>query len=1401
MFRYLPIFCVLIGSPFAHAALFELKDGDRVALLGDAFIEREQYEGWIELAATTDFADRNVTFRNLGWSGDTPAGASRCGLSLLQAGLEPAGEGWRQLVKQLETYKPSVLITGYGMAASLPGGETPEEFRKDFERLLDQAKGMRVIVLGTPPRFLRDGETNETANVSTRRDALAAINRKMKEVAAARNLSFVGLDGLEEKSGLSDDGIHLNGDGYQAVAREIEKQLGWSPAKWGEGTQAAALRRAILRKNEWFFDRSRPANMAYIFGFRKAEQGRNAGEIEAFDKLVAEEDSRIAQMRDLSTGVILPEPPLQTESLVATHTPQPHPKFTVADGFEVTLWAENPLLHKPTQMNFDAQGRLWVTSSETYPQVEVGQTPNDKVLVIEDSDGDGKADRSTVFAEGMMMPTAVLPGDGGCYVAQSTDLLHFTDTDGDGKADTKRRVLSGFGTEDTHHNLHTLRRGPDGKLWMNQSIYTRSDTETPGGVMRLRSGGIMRFDPRNDHLETVFYGWCNPWGHQFDRYGQSFVTDGAGGGGINWAVPGAMYFTYANAGRILDSISPGSYPKFCGLEIIESPVFPDDWQGTMITCDFRAHRVVRFAVAEQGSGYAAQEVGDLLRTEDVNFRPIDVKLGPEGALYIADWSNPIINHGEVDFRDPRRDREHGRIWRVTKKGAALAPKVNLATMDDAGLLARLTSDQRYLREQAMTVLMERKPSAELDTAVAAWQEGAAYGRARLAALWLAQGRNRPDLTLLGKALADPDGRVRAAAVRVAGDWLREIGPEKSMSVMGSAVKDSNPRVRLEGVRVLAELSGPEAMNTAFLVLGQPMDRFLEYALWLNFRDHGDEWLAAVMDGRLSETPHGALEFALANLPPERGLDGIRKLMPQPLPRDGKGPWIALATNAGAPPMLGVIFNQVLEKGFDMPAMVVALRGLESAVSQKQITLPGDVLKLRGLFDPSSPEVATAALRLAGAMKAEGLLADLIADAAIPTLQAAAIDALSNFESPAARDALIEITNSDAKAEVKRHSALALARHHRAASIAAIRQCLTSFADVAEARAFWQQLLSTSGMTAELAQSFREQPLNATVAALNLPAVPDIDENAGILEVLRQQAGSAKAAGTTPESIQRLAKLAAEKGDASRGEMIFRQPTIACTACHAIGGAGGKVGPDMTSIGASAPLDYLVESVLLPGAKVKEGYHSVVVETRDGRTLMGRLVSSGGGNVVLGLASGETITLADEAVIKRTDSGSLMPANLIASLDEQQQLDLFKFLSQLGRPGEFDATKSRSPRVWGVLPIHGALPDGAVAGDSKLPWAVVNGTVNGRLLAADVLALAGEAKEVMAAARFELAEAGNIVLSLPDGPKPTAIWVDGKPVESGSMALEAGPHVVVVRYSADQRDFRLECSDVTFLPAW
>ncbi|MEL7265557.1 MAG: PVC-type heme-binding CxxCH protein, partial [Planctomycetota bacterium] len=336
------------------------------------------------------------------------------------------------------------------------------------------------------------------------------------------------------------------------------------------------------------------------------------------------------------------------------------------DGAAVNLFAANPAISKPVQFNFDADGSLWIASSKTYPQIQPGQGAQDEIIVLRDSDGDGVHDQRTVFADGLLIPTGVIPdGTGGAYVADSTRLLHLTDNNNDGVADRRQTLLSGFGTEDTHHLLHTLRFGPDGCLYFNQSIYIHSHVETPYGIRRLDGGGIWRYDPKTGQLNVLCKGFVNPWGHVFDDHGESFVTDGAFFEGINYVFPDAVFVTSPGASRWLAGMNPGS-PKHCGLGILSGTHIPESWNGQFITSDFRGHRVCRFDVrAGQGSGYISRQKPEVLTSSDVAFRPIGARMGPDGAIYVADWANPIIQHGEVDFRDPRRDRVSGRIWRIS----------------------------------------------------------------------------------------------------------------------------------------------------------------------------------------------------------------------------------------------------------------------------------------------------------------------------------------------------------------------------------------------------------------------------------------------------------------------------------------------------------------------------------------------------------------------------------------------------------------------------------------------------------------------------------------------------------------------------------------------------------------
>ena len=950
---------------------FELHGGDRVVLVGDTLIEREQESGWLETEMAADFADRHFIVRNIGWSADTPAGASRASFDF----ADPK-KAFDLLATQIAQGKPTVVVLGYGMASSFSGQAGLDQFKSDLNRLIDTVQAeasneVRFVVLSP----IRHQELPPPLpNPSSHNAQLSLYTGALREIAARRGFPFVDLHDWKPTlcaRDLTDDGIHLTPDGYRCMASEVARQLGWPAhlAKAGK-TLVNGLRQAIIRKNHLFFDRWRPQNETYLFGFRKHEQGQNAHEIPEFDPLVQAEDDSIAYFQDLLLAGAKSAPRQTPVSPAAVHPliPQPLPDFTIAPGFEVNLWAESPLLAKPIQMNFDPQGRLWVASSSVYPQISPGQTADDKIVVLEDTKGLGRANKSTIFADGLFIPQGIEPGDGGCYVGQSTELLHFTGVLGSGKAPTRRVVLSGFGTEDTHHMVHTLAWGRDGMLYFNQSIYIHSHLETPNGVVRLNSGGVFHLRPTSMQLDVYLRGFCNPWGDQFDQFGQSFITDGAGSQGISWGITDATYFTYAEMRRELQSISPGQYPKFCGLEIVASRQFPDDWQGDFVTADFRAHRIVRFSVSDDGAGYVTKEMPDVLTSTNVTFRPVDLKFGPDGALYVADWSNPIINHGEVDFRDPRRDHEHGRIWRITAKGRPLTPRRNLAKIRTGKLFDQLLSSNLYEVQQSRRVLTERGKSIAGD--LQEWTARQTDPKALLQALWMCQSIDVRNDVLLDEVLQAPDGRMRAAAVRVLSYWPRTRATTKGpvpAECYERALSDPFPRVRLEAIRSLKFIPSLRSAELALETLNKHMDPFLDYALWLTINDLAKPWLAGLQSGAWNiEGRQKQLEFALNAIKPELAGAALNEVLKrQPLTQDGAGSWIELIGRAGLTEDVDQLYHKMLDDGFDAAAAARSGAALSEASVSRNVKPKSDLGKIVKLFGVPDQKTRIEAIQLAG----------------------------------------------------------------------------------------------------------------------------------------------------------------------------------------------------------------------------------------------------------------------------------------------------------------------------------------------------------------------------------------------------------------------------------------------------
>lgn len=1124
--------------------------------------------------------------------------------------------------------------------------------------------------------------------------------------------------------------------------------------------------------------------------------------------------------------------PAQVPTLKDIPAPDPELEkatFKVPEGFEVNLYASDPSIAKPIQMNFDEDGRLWIASSEVYPQIAPGAPATDRVVVVEDLDHDGVADKTHIFAEGLLIPTGVAPGDGGAWVANSTELLHFKDTDGDLKADEKKVVLSGFGTEDTHHILHTLRWGYDGFLYFNQSIYIHSHIETPWGVRRLNAGGIWQFRPETLELGVFMKGLVNTWGHHYDQFGQSFATDGAGGEGINYVIPGGYYFTAADAERLVKGLNPGS-PKHCGLELVDTPMLPPDWQGNAITNDFRGHRVVRFSLTEEGSGYVSREQQEVIWSDHVAFRPIDVKIGPDGAIYVADWYNPIIQHGEVDFRDERRDRTHGRIWRVTWKGAPKREFKPVSTRSNTELFEALRSDDGIERQSAKQILRQRGPAVAEE--LLQWMRtvklsDAERDHVHLECLWCLQTARRVHPRLLNALLQSGDGRVRAAAVRVLSHWKYAV-PD-SRDLLTKAAQDAHPRVRLEAIRALsfspqedsqrqiadgsafgesnpetlktlAAYDDPKLVETALLPLKQPVDTFIDYAMWLTTKELAPQWRPAFEQGEMNfNNDAGQIAYGFSALgsgaPVEILMKDLYADQVTPEKRGGLVPLICYSADAN---QMGRLASAAAQHQ-DAATLQTLL-----TISQTRKVVPAiNADEFAPLTKSEDPVLRHAVLQAIGQWNIAALKPQL--DALVTSTNADPADLAAAFSGIAvskdeALIGLLETVGRNADALVQARSLalerLASARPEKAAPL--IVDLVATLPEGESAVRVSRALLSEKQGSKLLTAALANRELRTEVARDILRVLRESGRTDADLENALRTAGKI----TSRKSLnaeQRAAILekARSVASAADGERIYRNEQLGCLKCHAIGGSGGLVGPDMISLGASAQPDYLLESLLNPNAKVKENYHTTVVATVDGVVVAGVQIQKSEKTITLRTAENKVVDVPVDQIEEQSQGVSLMPEGLVDNLTDDEIASVVRFLSELGRTPDYTLSKQRLIRSWQVLmptqesvhQLNRTSFSEAATDNPAFMWASRYSTVSGSLPVDALPAMKiREVPVAFARSRINVTSPGRIVFQL-NSIAGVEVRIDGVPMDQTaqfSTVLDAGLHTVTVTVDTSKR---------------
>jgi putative membrane-bound dehydrogenase-like protein len=944
-------------------------------------------------------------------------------------------------------------------------------------------------------------------------------------------------------------------------------------------------------------------------------------------------------------------------------------RMTVPPGFKVTLFAGEPDLVQPIAFSFDDRGRLWVVENHSYPDWKA--KPEDRVLIFEDKDGDGTFDVKTVFWDKGQNLSGINLGYGGVWLCSTPNLIFIPDKDGDDKPDGPPQViLDGWDLKAKHNVFNSLTWGPDGWLYGCNGIMSNSRVGRPGTPDELRTPincGVWRYHPTYKKFEAVAHGTTNPWGLDFDEHGQMFITNCV----IEHAwhvVPGGNYkrmygqpfnpniyelmespvdhvhWNRAEAWSDIRSLGvttttdlAGGGHAHSGAMIYLGDNWPAEYRNNLFTCNIHGNRINRDILEPKGSSYVIKHAPDILNAHDPWFRGLALQYGPDGGVYVADWSDTGECHDYEDIH-----RENGRIYKVTY-GTPKTKPVDLTKLSDKELVELHTSTNQWQVRHARRIVSERAATNALDpVAVKALTEDIFLPDStirRLDALWTTYACGLARREHLLALLSDKDPWLRSWAIRLLFD-VRPGAREKT--------KPDDQEIYLE----LSERAIKESSLSVLLSLASVLPQIPLPNRWIILRS-------------LSKR---------ADIASDRNLS----LMIWYAIEGSAGPVLALAESSQIPLLSRLIIRRytstdlteldpVVKTIVDSraPTRHVLLEGmLEGLGSRQRVHMPGNWPEVsKVLLADTDPGVRILTLKVGlffGDQDASATLRKMAADVA--SAPSARIDAIASLIQGKDLELAPRLHKLLADPAVRAAAVRGLAAVGTAETPALILKVYPSLNDTEKADAIATLASRPTYAVALLEAVASGKVPRADVNRASLYALAG-HENPRVKTMLSDTFGLVR-----PSSQEKKAAIARFKeeltpeqlarADLTHGRALFAKT---CTSCHILFDAGNKVGPELTG-SQRTNLDYVLTNVIDPSALVGGDYRVNVFSTFDGRVVSGIIQREDERSIAVRTANDIVILPKDEIEARRATNDSLMPEGLLNGLSKEDVRDLVGYLA-------------------------------------------------------------------------------------------------------------------------------------------